>query len=822
LLTRRPKSHDFGYGAAGQFAAIAGKGSFCYFSADFLHSPRALPMSDEPSTALVELLERLRLATPGQVRSVAPYARGLAKDLPLFESVWIDALAQARILTPYQAAEITAGRGHDLQVGPYVLRHPLPSPGYGQCYAAREIESGKSVRLLVVRRSHRPLQSVHDELQSLIAQAQPSKQTSTPATVGLANEQLWIATPELPGKTAADWMIENGRFPPIVVLQIAREMAAHLAELEHFRIVHGDLSATGLILTAQGHGVTPLAGVRGIVRPAEGYAYTELPLEAYDYLAPERVAEGTPPSTASDLFACGCSWWHLLTGRPPFAGGNSLAKLRSVQMTKPIDVRRLAPDVDETLAGIIDACLQKNPLERPASLKAVAEKLGPPTRSGSAALARLLANREPMRLGMVARRKAASSTDHSVSLLTTAGIAAALLIASMGWLVWSKGHSQTNKLPIARSASERPMTFRRDDQIVPATFQQPASTSVASSIAATPRSLPPKPRPLILPTDRLLQLAALDLQSGQSVRGAKGQRPHVQVPPHGLSIQQEGVVFENIDFVWDASTALPERATTGAMIVLAVDRAEFRGCSFQSNGQPGQRPAAIAWIGAERGDVRPTTPIAGELLMQDCVLRNVAVGVESRAHFAPSIEIANTLHSISGPLVRLCRCPKREEPLVLTLNRCTVRDSLAVLECRYQRLEDEPGKITVAATDCALMPDQTSALLLLTGERPPQQLLRVLEWTGQGSLVAPAGQLAAWRGASGRTIPLADQDLDVGGLVRSEVKFAGDATDPTVAASRLTEWQAPLRSAEPPGIGDGHFLLPAVNHTSGRFDNARR
>src|SRR5882672_7228688 len=120
-------------------------------------------MRDEPSPTLVELLARLRLATPGQVESVGPRVRRLARELPAFESVWIDALAQARILTPYQAAEINAGRGGALLIGPYVVREPLPSLGYAECYAARELESGRLARIVVVRRSHRPLAVIKDE-----------------------------------------------------------------------------------------------------------------------------------------------------------------------------------------------------------------------------------------------------------------------------------------------------------------------------------------------------------------------------------------------------------------------------------------------------------------------------------------------------------------------------------------------------------------------------------------------------------------------------------------------------------------------------------
>src|SRR5262245_37521271 len=95
-------------------------------------------MSDIPSSELGELLSRLHLAAPKQLRAVARRARRLAGELPLFDSVWIDALAQAGLLTPFQAAEINTGRGEQLLAGPYVIRRRIQRLGYADCFLAAE------------------------------------------------------------------------------------------------------------------------------------------------------------------------------------------------------------------------------------------------------------------------------------------------------------------------------------------------------------------------------------------------------------------------------------------------------------------------------------------------------------------------------------------------------------------------------------------------------------------------------------------------------------------------------------------------------------
>ena len=81
----------------------------------------------------------------------------------------------------------------------------------------------------------------------------------------------------------------------------------------------------------------------------------------------------------------------------------------------------------------------------------------------------------------------------------------------------------------------------------------------------------------------------------------------------------------------------------------------------------------------------------------------------------------------------------------------------------------------------------------------PLPLLGSIRWAGQGSLLAPQTPVIVWRGADGRERMVDESSLSIAGLVRSDVGFAGQpAADP--AASRLTRWQAPLQSADPPGI----------------------
>ena len=277
-------------------------------------------------------------------------------------------------------------------------------------------------------------------------------------------------------------MVHHGRFPPEVVLEIARAMVVELAAFEKRGLCHGDVSTSSLILTDAGDVVLAMPGLRAILRPEEGYTHADLLPEAFDSLAPERIASGTPPDTASEVYACGCVWWQLLCGRPPLAGGNSLTKLRAAQAGGICDVRRHAPDVPPVLAAAIAACVEVEPSRRPESMARLASMLGSPTQIGKGAFADCLsrAGRPTVHWTTTAR----SIRRSSRTPLWLAGAVCCLAAAvAMLWPVSRErglggsppsgrceAASGTHRLP---QRIDSPACRMDDNAVVPATFQQP-------------------------------------------------------------------------------------------------------------------------------------------------------------------------------------------------------------------------------------------------------------------------------------------------------------------------------------------------------------
>ena len=759
-------------------------------------------MREEPPQELVRLLERLDLAAPDRVRSMGRRMHRLARGLPLFDSVWVDALARARVITHFQAGEIAAGRGDALRVGPYVLWRRLPSPGYVDCYLARETGTREMARLAVIHPPNGRFSTLARRLETLAAE---SKRLDSPVLapitqVGTDGDRVWAASRHVPGRTAADWLVRGGRFPPQLVLKIARQMLTGLRLLEEAGLCHGDIGAAKLILTDGGDVVLPHPGLRRAVIPEEEFSQPELEPEEYDYLAPERVAEGTPPSTAGDIYACGCLWWHLLTGRPPVPGGGSLVKLRAVGNVRIPDVSKLAPGTPDSLAAAIRASVERAPASRPESMTRLAEMLGPPTRVGKLTLGRCLRRPQWTQVPGYGWPHAAREAKLSVSWPATA---AGCLVAAVviGLCLWRFG------LSTFASAAGTPMASPKPAEATAAAIQPEGDQNVSAPDAEPARES--RIDDLVLPGGSPLPIESLELRPGQCVRGEPDRRPLVVVPQAGWVVRPEGLRFENIDFVWDdAAAPAPSSETPAAILHVTAARAEFRGCSFQPAGTATRAPVAVRWTHPADRDRAELALFSGQLQLSDCVLRNVRVGVACETLGALAVEMANVLSLDTGPLVELDHCPAPDEPVLIGLANVTLRNAGPVLECRYREIPDQPGTISVQASGCALATQPDAGLLSFVGPSRPERILSKIRWSGQGSLVLPDARIAVWRPPQSDTQVLLDDALvSIAGLVRSEVEFSGPAQiGPD--SSRIVRWQVPLRSSDPPGIDPQTLAWP--------------
>lgn len=183
----------------------------------------------------------------------------------------------------------------------------------------------------------------------------------------------FIAMPLVRGESLEARLLRDGRLSVSDTLDIAKQIAAGLSAAHEAGIVHRDIKPANILIDT---GSKALIADFGLARMDDDAALTLPDARAGTphFMAPEQALGGTV-SQASDLFCFGAMLHRMLSGELPFPGNSSTEVLHALATKQPSPVRKIRADVPAWLSHLIEALLEKNPGERPASARLVGEML---------------------------------------------------------------------------------------------------------------------------------------------------------------------------------------------------------------------------------------------------------------------------------------------------------------------------------------------------------------------------------------------------------------------------------------------------------------
>ena len=175
----------------------------------------------------------------------------------------------------------------------------------------------------------------------------------------------------VPGEPLSHVLRLRGAMPAEEVRSILGQAALALSVAHEARVIHRDVKPANIMIREDG--LVKLTDF-GIARALDASGHTrhgEM-LGTPNYISPEQ-AMGEPATEASDLYALGVVGHEMLTGAKPFDRGTPIATALSHVREEPPPL----PDgVPVDLARLIEACLAKEPEDRPVNAAALALGLG--------------------------------------------------------------------------------------------------------------------------------------------------------------------------------------------------------------------------------------------------------------------------------------------------------------------------------------------------------------------------------------------------------------------------------------------------------------
>ncbi|MCP4783789.1 MAG: hypothetical protein GY903_19710 [Fuerstiella sp.] len=569
-----------------------------------------------PSDNLLQLISELQLCDQQDVAACEATVRLLCRDLPDFDSVWIDALAQRRVLTPWQADVLQSPDPHQLRVGPYVLTEQLGN----NTFLGRKIDSHDTVVVYRLPDANSESAAYSDRAPGTLIQRAEQLRGTSPVAIALpfalteteASAPPSVVSEFVPGWNADELLIRGGRLPWPVVAEIGQQLLTVLTCLESHDLYHGEIVLRNVRLRPDGKAVLVAPFVARQQNPFTSFTES-LTLREIETIAPELVATGNSPDSRTEIYAVGCVLWQLLTSRPVFPSADPVTRLVQAKANDVDDVRDLVPDCPDWLARAIHNFTRRSPELRPQSFPEASDHWSSHAGVGCPATRRLC-HRLPDRRLISQSKTSAERPSSRVRVIGTVVASAAMICGFVSYgiyrgllpltLIMNHGDTSANsELQGATSAAS------------PAASLADVSQPDANGVYAMPK--PDAAGVVVLQSGQTYRAADL-LFTGVMHIEASGDRPAsvVITPASPWRVEASQVLLNNVRlFIHDAQ---PPAVNVNTAILCTCDVLSMTDCVIDTSAADAAT-SCVHWSAA--------SGVTNVISMRNCVFSGGSYGM---------------------------------------------------------------------------------------------------------------------------------------------------------------------------------------------------
>jgi serine/threonine protein kinase len=270
--------------------------------------------------------------------------------------------------------------GDATRLGEYELVGRLGEGGMGTVFLGRD-PAGRPVAIKTVRPEYVADTEFRCRFRSEVNRAQqvPPFSTAEVLDADPDHEPPYLVVEYVDGPSLAAEIREKGPLTGSALHSVAVGVATALTAIHGAGVIHRDLKP-GNVLFARGGIKVIDFGIARAFEATSQHTRTDQMVGTVAYMAPERFdpVDGRPVTPAADIFAWAAVVVYAATGRTPFAAESAAATAMRI-LTQPPDLN----GVPESLLGVVERALAKDPVERPAARELLDLLLASSSRSSS-------------------------------------------------------------------------------------------------------------------------------------------------------------------------------------------------------------------------------------------------------------------------------------------------------------------------------------------------------------------------------------------------------------------------------------------------------
>ena len=282
----------------------------------------------------------------------------------------IDHFITAGLITKYQAEQFMLGKWRGFTIGKYKVLERLGFGGNGTVYLCEHlvVKRRVAVKVLPLAKAANP-----SALGRFYREARASGVLDHPNLVKAhdideENGLHFLVMEYVDGTNLQDLVVKAGRLTVARSAHYIKQAAQGLQSAHEAGLVHRDIKPSNILLNRDGVVKVLDLGLARFFNDETDLLTLKYDdnavLGTADYVAPEQAMDSHSADIRADIYSLGCTFYYLLSGRPPFPTGKAAQKLIQHQTEMPKPIRELRPDVPAALAAVFEKMLAKEPARR--------------------------------------------------------------------------------------------------------------------------------------------------------------------------------------------------------------------------------------------------------------------------------------------------------------------------------------------------------------------------------------------------------------------------------------------------------------------------
>jgi serine/threonine-protein kinase len=263
----------------------------------------------------------------------------------------------------------------DVIDGRYEVRSDLGRGAGGMVFEARHQFTGRTVALKIVAPGADQAQLAEIRAR-LVREARALAAAHHPGIVEvldggvLADGTPYFVMEKLEGRSLEGLLAARRKIAIEDVAAVGLQICDALGTAHKAGVVHRDLKPSNVFVVRERDGVERVKIVDfGTAQVANPDADTKLTgsgavLGTPAYMAPEQLLAEPDVDSLSDIYALGVTLVECVTGRVPYEGNYQKVLLQVCSTTPPPSLRQVFPDLDPTLAAVLQRAVAKKRADR--------------------------------------------------------------------------------------------------------------------------------------------------------------------------------------------------------------------------------------------------------------------------------------------------------------------------------------------------------------------------------------------------------------------------------------------------------------------------